>query len=1103
VGRSRRRPAVAVLGVVLVASVTSAGTAVSEPTEYPLARSVPLAPQLPVDEKVSPRMAKQGRVTAFVEFDRRAAVDVYNETAGQGREKASEAARSAAQDVNTLAGNLAGALQARDAGAKLLYSTKNAVAGMVVTGEAGAIRELAARPEVQSVSTVVPKELTNASAVQVTKTLNAWQQTGRLGDRVRIGIIDDGIDYTHADFGGLGTPQAYDGIDKTKIQPSYFPTAKVVGGTDLAGDGYDSAGVLGSATPAPDPNPLACGEHGTHVAGTAAGFGVNADGTTFRGDYTKLSPQTLTDMRIGPGTAPKALLYAIKIFGCHGSTDLTAEAMDWALDPDGNGDFADHLDVVNMSLGSDFGAPDDPDSLFVRKLAHNNVLAVISGGNGGDVYDIGGAPGNTPEALTVASTRDPYVLRDAVDVTAPADVAGSVGGQYSTTFTGIDALDLTKPVTPLSDQSNLDGCKPFSDADKAKAAGKFVWLEWDDNDARRKCGSAVRANNAKNAGAAGALLPSGIDQFTAGIAGIDSLPMFQFTATATKPLLPALRAGTLQVRLVGAKRASLKTMSPDINDTPSTFTSRGVRGPVVKPDVAAPGDTIASALRGSGNEVLVISGTSMAAPHVTGVAALVRQAHPEWTPEEVKADVMNTADGDVHTGPGGPELAPQRVGAGRVDAQSAVDNQVLAMVMDTPGAVSVSFGTVEAAGKMSLTRTVKLVNKGAKPAEFAVSYEEVTRTPGVRYELTRGPVKVAPRSAVPVSVTLRIDDPTALRKTIDPTVAPIQNGTARQFVADASGRLVLTPQSGPALRVPVYSAPRPVGRVATDDKVAFDSKETALLPLRGKGIDQGSGSEAYQSLISVLELQSTSPQLPLCRRNVTKDCTVNDTAKGGDLRYVGVASTAPYALEHGTPGKAIIAFGIVTWGNWYNLGSNTVPYVDMDTNGDGKADFESIVTKLTGTDVWVVNTVDMNKPGNPSVARTPVNGLLGDVDTGVFDTNVAVLPVPLKALGIDPAKARTARITYNVGVAGFYTAPGDDSGLIDKVAPASFDPLKPGLRVTGQGEDALVFTAKPGTALSVSRDKTALTQDRSAGLLVLNHHNATGSRASVVRIPAA
>jgi subtilisin family serine protease len=1093
---SRRRPVVAALGIAVIATMTSAGTASSKPTEYPLARSVPLV-ELPARtaDKLSPRIAVKGPVTAFVELDHRAGVDAYNET------RSAEAARSTVKEVDTLVESLTSTLRARDAGAKVLYSTANVIAGLTVTGDAAAVRELASRPEVQSVSAIVPKTQTNASAVQVTKTLNAWQQTGRLGDRVRIGIIDDGIDYTHADFGGPGTPQAYDAIDRTKADPKFFPTAKVVGGTDLAGDQYDPSGKFGSKTPAPDPNPLACGEHGTHVAGTAAGFGVNADGSTFRGEYPKLTPQALNGMSIGPGTAPNALLYAIKVFGCAGSTDLTAKAMDWVLDPDGDGDYADHLDVVNMSLGSDFGAPDDPDSLFVRKLARNNVLPVISGGNGGDVYDIGGTPGNTPEALTVASTRDPYVLRDAAEVTAPADVAASAGGQYSMAFTGIDALDLAKPVVQLSDESNLDGCRPFSDADRAAVAGKFVWLAWDDEDASRRCGSAGRAINAKKAGAAGVLLPSGIDQFTAGIAGIGDLPMFQFTATATKPLLPAVKAGTLQVRMVGSKRASLKTMSPDISDTPSTFTSRGVRGPVVKPDVAAPGDTIASALRGSGTQTLVISGTSMAAPHVAGVAALVRQAHPEWTPEEVKADVMNTADGDVHTGPNGPELGPQRVGTGRVDARSAVDNQVLAMVMDLPGAVGVSFGTVEAAQKMSLTRTVRVVNKGSRPADFAVAYEEITKTPGVRYEVTRGPIHVAPRSAVPVSVTLRIDDPAALRKTMDPTVSPTQDGLARQFVADASGRLVLTAKTGSTLRLPVYASARPVSRIATDDNVKFDGHDDALLPLRGKGIDQGKGSEAYKSLISVLELQNTSPQLPSCRRNVTKDCTANDTAKGGDLRYVGVASTAPYAIEHGTPDKALLAFGIVTWGNWYNLGSNTIPYVDLDTTGDGKADFESFVTKLTGTDVWVVNTVDLARPGSPSVARTPLNGLLGDIDTNVFDTNVAVLPVPLRSLGIDVAKVATARITYNVGVAGYYTAPGEDSGLIDTVGPASFDPLKPGLRAAGNGEDALVFTAKAGTALSIRRDRTSLATDETAGILVLNHHNASGNRASVVRIP--
>ena len=225
------------------------------------------------------------------------------------------------------------------------------------------------------------------------------------------------------------------------------------------------------------------------------------------------------------------------MFGCAGSTSITSQALDWALDPDGDGDFTDHLDIVNLSLGSDFGAPDDPDSLFVRKLAQNGVLPVFSAGNGGDINDVGGSPGNTPEALTVASSRDAGELRDAAEVTAPTAVKGQKPGQYSQNFTGYDTLNLTAPVVTLS-ADNAAGCKAYSAADKAKATGKTVWLEWDDNDATRACGSAVRANNAQAAGAKAALLSSTLEHFGAGIAGNAAVPMFQFTGSvpnASKP----------------------------------------------------------------------------------------------------------------------------------------------------------------------------------------------------------------------------------------------------------------------------------------------------------------------------------------------------------------------------------------------------------------------------------------------------------------------------------------------------------------------------------------------------------------------------------------
>ncbi|WP_344882472.1 S8 family peptidase [Allokutzneria multivorans] len=1111
---SATRSAAAVLAAVLAVGVTAGTAGAQAPiTQDPLAKGVPAAKGLSaksLQQKVEPRLAAaNGKVTAFIELDKAPAVDAFAETErkGAGKQQAKAAAQRAKDDTKKAADSVVGQLRSRDGGTRELYRTTNAVPGVVVQADAAKITELASRKDVRSVRTVVPKSRGNSNAVQLTRALQTWKSNGVLGDGVRVGIIDDGIDYTHATFGGPGTKEAYAAIDRDKANPAVFPTPKVVGGIDLVGDKYDATGQNGSMTPVPDPNPISCGTHGTHVAGTTGGFGVNADGTAFKGDHNKLTAKQLNEMRVGPGTAPRSLLYSIKVFGCDGSTDVTSQAMDWALDPDGDGDFTDRLDVVNMSLGSNFGGADDPDSLFVRKLVANGVLPVISAGNGGDLYDVGGSPGNTPEALTVASSRDAFVLRDGAEVAAPNTLVGVKAGQYSQDYAKYDTLDLTKPVVALSAADNKDGCLAYSAADKAAVAGKFAWLEWDDNDATRKCGSAARANQAGAAGALGVVLSSNLEDFAAGIAGNATVPMFQFTGSVTKALRPALTAGTLEVKLGGYLRSSVSTTSPAINDTPSTFTSRSVHSKIVKPDLSAPGDTIASALSGSGNQPLVISGTSMAAPHTSGVTALVRQAHPDWTPEEVKAAVMNTAGIEVRTGPNGTVYAPNRVGTGRIDAKAALDNQVLAMVTDDPGAISASFGAVEVSGPLSLTKNIKVVNKGVKPVEYRTSYQAATTIPGVSYELSAPTVKVGPRGVANFKVTLKITDPAALRKTVDSTVATTQLGVARQFLADASGRIVLTPSNGAVvpLRLSVYAAPKPAADILAKDTLLFQpGQEQGVLNLTGRGVNQGTGPQAYRSLVSVLEMQARSDQLPDCGGSVTRNCTINETAKAGDLRYVGVGSTAPLAKMQGKPQDGVLAFGLVSWGNWANLGSNTQPFVSIDTTNDGRPEFETFATKLTGSDVWVATTVDLRKPlptgGFTTVDIQPINGQFGDVDTNAFDSNVVVLPVTLKALGVN-GESPSAKLTYRVGVAGYYRAPGDTTGTIDQIAtPLTFDPLNPGLWVQGAGEPALSHLAQPGTALVVNRDAAAQAADKSEGLLLLHHHNATGKRAQVVGV---
>ena len=290
--------------------------------------------------------------------------------------------------------------------------------------------------------------------------------------------------------------------------------------------------------------------------------------------------------------------------------------------------------------------------------------------------------------------------------------------------------------------SNTDGCKALSAADAARVAGKVAWLEWDDNDATRKCGSAVRSDNVAAAGAIGAIFTSTLSEFPAGITGSATIPVFQLDGAATTKLRPAAAAGTLTVTFDGSLALTVPRRNPAAVDTLSDFSSRGTHGApgVVKPDVAAPGASIISVAVGTGNGRANLSGTSMATPHIAGVAALVKKQHPSWTVEQIKAAVMNTAVHDIYTGPNtsGDRYGPNRIGAGRTDARYAVNTVILAYSKSKPGVVSASFGVVEApitAKKVTKTQLVTVQNKAFGKRTVKLSYSAVVKQPGVSYSV--------------------------------------------------------------------------------------------------------------------------------------------------------------------------------------------------------------------------------------------------------------------------------------------------------------------------------------------------------------------------------
>ena len=1195
--------------------VTPIATAAAQRGHTPVARGLArsgIPARANVKARIDPALlGKRGAVDVMLQLSPAAAVVPYAAAAHTPASHRVSVFRAQQGRIRSAQSAVTDRLHQPATRAQHLFSVQNLYDGVAVRTDASRLSALSNLPGVVAVHELVPKHLLNSVTVPLIGAPQAWQgASGDTGTGIKIGIIDTGIDYTHADFGGPGTKLAYDTAKANDTTtPTYPDPAKVAGGFDFAGEaydpdagtGFDSDNNANDAIPQPDPNPLDCSGHGTHVAGTAAGLGVNADGSTFTGDYSSLASLTPAQyqatFKIGPGVAPGATLYALKIFGCGEETgtssDLISQALDWAAAIQSNG--KPRLDVVNMSLGADFTTADDPDAVAANNASLAGVTVVAAAGNAGDEFDAAGAPGNAVRAISVAASDD---TTDLVDGVTFSDVTGNQPAEESSAFPWATSpvtagAGLTKSLAVIGDGkladwrspsattgNNSDGCDPLSASDAASVKGNIALLSWTDNDSARRCGSAARTTNVFNAGAVGVVLADDENEFAAGILGTSDIPTVITSATAGNAVAQDVFANkNVTATLTFALHNKVTDVHPETQDAIATFTSRGGgEAGLLKPDISAPGVTVFSALFGSGNDGTSNNGTSMATPHVTGSAALVRAAHPSWTPEQVKAALMNTADQDVfaraadgsanHNAP----EAPERVGAGRVEVNQAVADSVLAYATGHTGAVSVSFGPVSTATPVTLSRAITVQNTSSSPVTYTVGYDAANTNPGASYSVATTSCSSAGSSAtvsVPANGTAQVlvclsITPSSLTSHPDPTLtlqpqlaAPydVFQGAERSFISTVSGRVTLTSQGGgTTLRVPVYAAPRPASKMSQPATVRVPTTGGSL-QLSGTGVEGASpaGSDALSySIADAFELQGASGALPICKGTATPPgCVPTSQDRAGDLRYVGYATDAPlYPAddahldpwspnpepngEEGPVAPARAYIGIAT--NWpWTTPDYGVYLVWFDLDGDGNPDAVLYNTRIPGTDVFVAELASVDENGIPQFVYDDelLNGVDGEIDTGLFDSDVMTMPFALAALkwiGIDESRAKqglapidasqldsfpdpTGRISY------FVDSGTIDSGqLLDSVGdpldggkPMTINPVAPGLSATEsvtcpQGAPDMPSCAvptflddQPGfPPLSVQRTGELLA-DRPLGLLLLHHDNLPGQRAQVVR----
>lgn len=543
----------------------------------------------------------------------------------------------------------------------------------------------------------------------------AWEM-GFTGKGLKVGVLDTGVDYAHPDLKGAfqqgsnGPVYGYDSFNQDLDPYEDLPR------------GY-FGGYPGSS-------------HGTHVSGTIVGRAVNVTG-----DFNQ------------KGVAYKAELHSYKVLGVK-DDDYTSEAPTGTSAQIINGiehAVEDHMDVINLSLGSALAKDaNSPDSIAVNNAVLAGVIAVVANGNDGSsghYYYSMGSPASAQLAISVAAATSPSVQYEVSvkdSVLAQSNLLRLVAWQSGQTDFG--SIFGTKPVEAV-----YVGLGRETDyiSDPTMFKDKIVFIS------RGIISFEEKVKTAKKMGAKAIIIFNGIDKVEDGVSvpnladdipgrngpigsiaalgdGHDYIPLIDMPGQLGRAIARQLQKwGTLQFNFGSDfKVIQLK------GDTVAEFSSRGPNSDgnySIKPDVSAPGVNIYSTIPAYGkvnpnqnyeHAYARESGTSMASPHVAGLALLVKEKHQDWSPADVRAALANTAD---EINKDGTLYDVYSQGSGRVNIVNALktpallqaldkitiyDNQYNPITMDSE-APNLSFGMIQEGSEASKPLQLKNTSGGS------------------------------------------------------------------------------------------------------------------------------------------------------------------------------------------------------------------------------------------------------------------------------------------------------------------------------------------------------------------------------------------------------